>query len=393
MLNQLILYSASPSEPTSTLSESTSEFSSSCSSCSSSCKSECCHSEAPAVNKEATIKQICVISAGHALCLCHLSVTPSAPAQHFAAKQSNVLGSTSAPLAHTSSTLTSSMADNIITSLDNHFKIALDARLHPLASADLAGQVHEHRVRIDHLRDNITTPQLFSGEVFNAYCDLLRETFCAPGEDVEDDLPVALLPLEFAVALRDQAISHTTDIALDPRNFAQGIDGNNFFRYRAIFIPIQSEDHYTLAIVGPHSQIIKHFDSLQPAAQFTLADAGGTMLGQPPIISGKGANARFDCIKAWVRDHVGHEGYKSFTAVPVEMAPQQASLSGDRAVLVLLGMRLLLAEVDLEDLQYLEDEEMGQLVVEFRYRIMAELVCQKLNPTMQDLPPVKFEAS
>ncbi|KAI7200883.1 hypothetical protein KC316_g2511 [Hortaea werneckii] len=279
------------------------------------------------------------------------------------------------------------MADDIITSLDKYFKIALDARLHPLASADLAGQVHEHRVRIEHLRDDIPAPQWFSGEVFNAYCDLLRETFCAPGEDVEDDLAVALLPLEFAVALRDQATAQTSDIALDPRNFAEGIDGSNFFRYRAIFIPIHFDDHYTLAIVEPHDQVIKHFDSLQPAAHFTLADAACAMLGRPPIISGNGANAQFDYIKAWVRGLVGHEDYKSFTAVSVEMAPQQASLSGDCAVLVLLEMRLLLAEIDLDDLQYLEDEEMGQLGVEFRYRIMAELVCQKLNPTMQDLPP------
>ncbi|KAI7279161.1 hypothetical protein KC345_g5534 [Hortaea werneckii] len=254
------------------------------------------------------------------------------------------------------------MADHIITSLDRHFKIALDARLHPLASADLAEQVHEHRVGIEHLR-------------------------------VEDDLAVALLPLEFAVALRDQAIAHTSDVALDPKNFAEGIDGSNFFKYRAIFIPIQFEDHYTFAIVEPHGQVIKHFDSLQPAAQFTLADVARAMLGQPPIISGNGANARFDCIKAWVRGLVGHEEYKSFTAVSGEMAPQQPSVSGDHAVLVLLGIRLQLAEIDLDDLLCLENEKMRRLVVEFRYRIMAELICQKLNPRMQDLPPVRYEVS
>ncbi|KAK5718465.1 hypothetical protein LTR15_008195 [Elasticomyces elasticus] len=270
--------------------------------------------------------------------------------------------------------------------LTPEFKAALDARLFSLATVTLATQpANGHQVKIEHLRQDIPAPAWFSWEVMNSYIDLLRSAFCPESSaDEHAELPLAMMPLQFFKGLCDAA-SGPSETALDPAEYSQGINNTNFFEHRAILIPVYHGAHFSLVYVMPHSNVIRHFDADAPPLSESSKLSTKEKLSSPE-------RTALEVVGGWVKSLVTQEAWDLFNLVIERGAPRQAGGSGDCGPLLLLEMRFLAcgAAQNVYGLAELSDNEMGQLCINFRYRIMAELICQKLNPKIRDLPPVTF---
>jgi hypothetical protein len=284
--------------------------------------------------------------------------------------------------------LTTDMA-SIITRMTDEVKHTLEARLHPLTSTDTPpASSLRHSFKLEHLRSEIPTPAWLSTEVSNAYCDLLRAAL-TPSAEEEEALPVAVMPLTFFSAISGAAHDLSGRVLLDAQEYSQGITSDNFNAHATIYVPLFHESHFALVVISTADGLIMYFDSFLPTRQTSISTLHEIlcMLNRDEEPEAKDP-IPLTVVGAWVKNLVGEEEYARYTSLVVNNAPQQASGSGDCGPLVLLELRLLLADDHLEDLGQVKGKEMAALCEDFRYLIMAELVCQKLNPRLADLPPV-----